>query len=103
MGKTASTNRKKSVWNYKLKYGSMNREERMTFVSYAFIEFGRILKNDGVVLFKWNTCGTKLERIMSVIHGFVPMFGQNFNRIKTHETVWLCFRKDLDGKQKVIE
>ena len=82
------------------KYGSFSLAYIKDFVRDSFVEFHRILKDDGVVLFKWNSCNVPLEKILELRGDFEPIFGQNFNRIKKHETVWLCMKKDAQRRQK---
>lgn len=81
------------------RYGTANSKERMDLVKGAFMEFKRILKDDGIVLFKWSSVGTKFSKIIKLRGDFVPMFAQNFNKIKSYETTWMALRKDLKGKQ----
>ena len=86
------------------RYGSQTTAERNDFVRAAFIEFSRILKDDGVVLFKWNDCGTPITKILPLCVGWVVMFGQNFARANHQNgtgTTWVCLRK-ADGTQKVL-
>ena len=86
--------------NYAYIYGSFTTSYIKSFISAAFAEFFRILKDDGLVFFKWNTLAIPLDKILPMAVDFYPIFGQNFNKISKHETVWLCMRKDPQRRQK---
>lgn len=94
--------RKKDRNDMGRRYGSMRAAEIKVFIPKAFREFSRILKDDGLVFFKWNSCSIRHKVIMGLIHGWFPVFGQNFNKIANHDTIWLAMRKDLSGVQGVL-
>ncbi len=88
---------------YAFIYGKFTTAYILDFVRGAFAEFYRILKDDGLVFMKWNDTSISLLHAMRLRGNFVPIFGQNFNKIKAHSTTaWICFRKDLDGKQAML-
>jgi tRNA G10 N-methylase Trm11 len=82
------------------KYSVMSKSDINIFIKDAFWEFARILKDDGVVVFKWGTYSDLgLYKVLKLAHGFVPMLGWGFNRIQNYKTTWTILRKNLNGKQ----
>lgn len=75
------------------KYGKLtdNWEEDL---KQGFKECMRVLKKNGVLIFKWNEQQIKLKAVLDIID-FKPLFGNR--RDKTH---WLCFMKKelLEGE-----
>jgi hypothetical protein len=69
------------------KYGKLNSEWRID-ISQGFDECMRILKKNGILVFKWNEEQIKLTEILASIK-YVPLLGNK--RAKTH---WLIFMKE---------
>lgn len=82
------------------KYGRFNAQEIRDLVADAFIEFKRILKDNGFVLFKWNNHDQKLNKILGLIKDFEPLFGQKVSMRTKHssQTYWLCLIKKQRGE-----
>ena len=69
------------------KYGKLNPETWKSDLKKGFSECMRVLKPNGVLIFKWNEEQIKLRNILDVID-CRPLFGNR--RSKTH---WLVFAK----------
>ena len=72
------------------KYGTLRRVIWKEDIKKSFDECMRVLKDNGILIFKWNECRIPLRRIIEVI-GKQPLFG---HRTAT-KTVWMCFMKGL--------
>jgi ubiquinone/menaquinone biosynthesis C-methylase UbiE len=64
-----------------------------TDIKAGFCECMRVLKPDGVLIFKWNENQIKINRIIEVI-GETPLFGHPSG--KHGQTIWMTFMK-LNG------
>ena len=69
------------------KYGKLNTETWKSDLKKGFSECLRVLKLNGVLIFKWNEEQIKLKSVLDVID-YKPLFGNR--RSKTH---WLGFAK----------
>ena len=72
------------------KYGTLRRVIWKEDIKKGFDECMRVLKDNGILIFKWNESRIPLRRIIEVI-GKQPLFG---HRTAT-KTVWMCFMKGL--------
>jgi len=81
-------------------WGTIRAKDTRILIREAFIEFSRILKDDGFVLFKWNTHDQKLKTILPLINKFEILFGQLTAQRTKHssQTYWFMLRKN-DKKQ----
>jgi 23S rRNA G2069 N7-methylase RlmK/C1962 C5-methylase RlmI len=71
------------------KYGRLNTHWQSD-IKKGFTECFRVLKKDGVLIFKWNETQIKLSEILSLTE-VKPLFGHKVGKqAKTH---WLCFMK----------
>lgn len=59
-------------------------------IGAGFNECMRVLKPNGVLIFKWNENQIKLNKIIEVI-GVKPLFGHPSGKIG--QTIWMCFMK----------
>lgn len=71
------------------KYGKL-LPDWQTDIKAGFDECMRVLKPDGVLIFKWNTRQVKLSVLIAVI-GCEPLFGHTSR--KNGETIWMTFMK----------
>ena len=64
-------------------------------IKEAFVEFNRILKDSGFVIFKWNTHGQGLKKILPLIDNFEILFGQVTAERTKHasRTYWFTLKK----------
>lgn len=69
------------------KYGKLTDNWKED-IQKGFEECMRVLKENGILIFKWNEQQIKLKEILDIIK-YKPLFGNR--RDKTH---WLCFMKD---------
>lgn len=69
------------------KYGKLNYETWRDDLTKGFDECMRVLKPNGILIFKWNEDQIKLKEILRCFSK-EPLFGNK--RSKTH---WLCFMK----------
>ena len=79
------------------KYGAFTAAEIRNLVAAAFKEFHRILKDEGFVIFKWNTHCQQLKTILPLIDGFEFLFGQKtaFRTKHASSTYWFCLKKGV--------
>lgn len=79
-----------SSWLAK-KYGKLKKNEWQHIIKDGFSECMRVLRKNGVLIFKWNETDISVNQIIDVI-GQQPLFGHKSGKLnKTH---WLCFMKD---------
>lgn len=78
----------KSSWMAK-KYGvlGMNWEND---IREGFKECFRVLKEDGILIFKWNETQIKVKKVIQLAEQ-EPLFGHKTQR--SGKTIWLCFMK----------
>lgn len=77
-------------------YGSLDENwERM--LHNGFAECMRVLKQDGVLVFKWSETQIPTPKIIKVL-GHEPLFGHKSG--KKMNTNWLCFMKDGERKEQ---
>jgi len=74
-----------------LKYGRLNKRTWKNELSRGFSECFRILKNDGILIFKWNEYDIPLSEILK-LSPYRPLFGHPSG--KTQKTHWVCFMKN---------
>lgn len=78
-----------SSWLAK-KYGKLRNNEWQHVIKDGFNECMRVLRPNGVLVFKWNETDIPVSKIVEVI-GQQPLFGHKSGKLnKTH---WLCFMK----------
>ncbi len=76
-----------------MKYGVLDKDWRQQ-ISKGFKECFRVLKNNGVLIFKWNEYDVRLREILALTP-VKPLFGHPSGKMqKTH---WVCFMK-IDDK-----
>lgn len=75
------------------KYGSLQSENWQEVLQKGFNECMRVLKPNGVLIFKWNEVEKPLSEILKLF-GKQPLFGHpSGKRMNTH---WVCFMKESD-------
>lgn len=79
----------KSILN--IKYGRLDGDWRK-MLSSGFDECMRVLKPNGVLVFKWNETQIKLSEVLKCF-AQQPLFG-NRGHGKSVKTHWLCFMKE---------
>lgn len=75
-------------WMFK-KYGSLD-ENWTQMLHDGFEECMRVLKPDGVLIFKWSECQIPADKVWRAI-GQKPLFGHHSG--KKMNTFWACFMK----------
>lgn len=77
------------------RYGGFSAGENRSLVKNAFIEFDRILRDEGFIIFKWNTHGQKLKAILPLISRFEILFGQLTKQktMESSQTYWFALKK----------
>lgn len=78
----------KNSWMAK-KYGVLDKNWRED-IKKGFDECMRILKKDGILIFKWNTRDISIKEIIEVIEKN-PLFGHTTK--KGGHTIWMAFMK----------
>lgn len=81
----------KDSWFLK-RYGTYDtQEEMLDNIVRGFAECMRVLKPDGVLIFKWSEVQIPTPDIIKAI-GYQPLFGHHSG--KKSNTNWLCFMKE---------
>lgn len=71
-------------------YGSLDKNTWQEDLRAGFAECFRVLKPDGVLVFKWNESEVLVREILELTP-YKPLFGHRSGKLsKTH---WLCFMK----------
>lgn len=81
-------NASENAWLTK-KYGNLD-DNWPQMLHDGFAECMRVLKPDGVLVFKWSECNIPAERVWKAI-GQKPLFGHHSG--KKSNTFWGCFMK----------
>lgn len=84
-----------SSWLAK-KYGRLNRDTFKEDLRAGFAECFRVLKNGGVLIFKWNEEDIKTSEIIKLAP-IAPLFGHRSG--KFHKTQWLVFMKGTENEE----
>lgn len=71
------------------KYGVLEKETWKEDLTKGFNECWRVLKENGILIFKWNECEIKVGDVLKLFSE-QPLFGHPTSKAKTH---WLCFMK----------
>lgn len=72
-------------------YGGLYKNNWKEEIKGGFDECWRVLKDYGILIFKWNQYNIKKSEVLKLI-GREPLFGHPTNR-STSNTHWLCFMK----------
>lgn len=77
------------------RYGAYHAKEIRDLISRGSYEIHRLLKDDGFLVFKWNTHEMSLEKILGLMPQFRPLFGQRTAVRTKHasSTYWVCMVK----------
>jgi len=71
-------------------YGSLDKKTWRDDIRKGFAECFRVLKHQGVLVFKWNEYDVPLKEVLALTE-YAPLFGHPSGRaMKTH---WVCFMK----------
>jgi SAM-dependent methyltransferase len=73
-----------------IKYGKLNKESWKEDIRKGFSECFRVLKDDGILIFKWNEHDIVLSEILKLAE-YRPLFGHPSG--KAQKTHWVCFIK----------
>ena len=84
--------KKETAWMVK-KYGSLPLDGWREVIRMGFKECMRVLKPNGVLIFKWNEVEIPTSEIIKTI-GCTPLFGHHSG--KRANTNWLCFMKVIE-------
>ena len=83
-----------NAWMRKM-YGSLDGDWK-PMIRKGFSECMRVLKADGVLIFKWSEIRISTREILDVI-GQEPLFGhRSGKKMNTH---WMCFMKFKEGNE----
>lgn len=73
------------------------RHKLITHIYRAEQEFNRILKDDGLLLLKWNVMSIKLHNILGIFHEWrilLKLFIKAPSQTRgKHQTYWICMEK----------
>lgn len=73
-----------------IKYGTLDKETWRDDIRKGFSECFRVLKNEGILIFKWNEHDIRLSEILKLTD-YRPLFGHPSG--KAQKTHWVCFMK----------
>lgn len=79
----------KDSW-MKEKYGELDRKNWKEDIRFGFEQIFRVLRPDGVLIFKWNETDIPLRDILALTP-WKPLFGHRSG--KAQKTHWVCFMK----------
>lgn len=71
-------------------YGRLDKQTWEDDIRQGFSECFRVLKNEGILIFKWNECDIPLKEILKLTEQ-KPLFGHPSG--KAQKTHWICFIK----------
>lgn len=71
-------------------YGSLDKQTWQEDLKKGFSECFRVLKERGILIFKWNSCDVLLKDILKLTTQ-KPLFGHPSG--KAQKTHWICFMK----------
>lgn len=71
-------------------YGALNKQTWKDDLRKGFSECFRVLKDEGVLIFKWNECDVPLKEVLKLTDR-QPLFGHPSG--KSQKTHWVCFIK----------
>lgn len=74
-------------------YGRLDRKTWREDIKKGFSECFRVLKNEGILIFKWNESDILLKEILKLTDQ-KPLFGHPSG--KAQKTHWICFMKLKD-------
>lgn len=74
-------------------YGRLERDTWRDDIRLGFSECFRVLKDNGVLIFKWSECDVLLKDILELTP-YKPLFGHPSG--KAQKTHWVCFMKKGD-------
>lgn len=78
-----------------IKYGRLDKKTWRFDLQKGFAECFRVLKPDGILIFKWNEYDIKLSEVLKLTP-MKPLFGHPSG--KTQKTHWVTFMKTLQTK-----
>jgi len=76
-------------------YGRLDKKTWKEDIKKGFLECFRVLKENGILVFKWNECDIPLKEILKLTE-YKPLFGHPSG--KAQKTHWVCFMKNGDMK-----
>lgn len=71
-------------------YGRLDKQTWKEDLSKGFSECFRVLKDEGILIFKWNECDVPLKEVLKLTT-YKPLFGHPSG--KAQKTHWVCFMK----------
>jgi SAM-dependent methyltransferase len=71
-------------------YGRLDKQTWKDDISKGFSECFRVLKDEGILIFKWNECDVPLKEVLKLTP-YKPLFGHPSG--KAQKTHWVCFMK----------
>lgn len=77
------------------KYGVLNQKTWREDIKKGFDECFRVLKDNGVLIFKWNEHEIALKYILK-LSPYKPLFGHPSGKLQ--RTHWVCFMKNKEDK-----
>lgn len=81
----------------KKKYGALHPKTWRDDIKKGFAECFRVLKPNGILIFKWSELYVKVSEILELTE-YRPLFGHKSG--KASKTHWICFMKLTPSKEK---
>ena len=80
-------------------YGAQRAEDIRRMIKGTAVELYRVTTEDAVLALKWNDHDVKLERILKLMEGWDPLFGQRVASRMKHRssTYWVMLKKRAPG------
>lgn len=86
-------------------YGAFPAEVIRDMVQRSSAEAFRVSKKDGLMAFKWNDHDVNLKRMLALMEGWEPLFGQKVAGRSKHRssTYWVLLRKRAGIYQNEVQ
>lgn len=79
-----------------VKYGKLDKDTWRSDIKLGFRECFRVLKPNGILIFKWNEHDIRLSEILKLTD-YRPLFGHPSG--KAQKTHWVCFMKNKTNQK----
>ena len=77
-------------------YGALDKITWKEDLRKGFSECFRVLKNNGILIFKWNEYDVPLKEVLKLTE-YKPLFGHPSG--KAQKTHWVCFMKSISAQK----
>lgn len=88
----------KKLCGLQMKYGYLPKDNWKPMIKLGIAELFRILKPNGIFIFKWCETNIKIEDVLKLFP-YKPLFGTNTKAKGWHGNYWIVFIKHRFEKQ----